>query len=58
MARTIFQLMNISEYSQVSKREFSNFLQANPTLLDLFDMVEINVAKGNQLKIENYLGKG
>ena len=57
MAKTIFQLMNISEYSKVSKVVFSSFLQKNPNLMDLFDMVEINVEKGNQLKIENYLGE-
>jgi hypothetical protein len=56
MARTIFQLMNISEYSKVSKEQFSKFLQNHPKLLDLFDMVEVNVEKGKQLKIENYLG--
>jgi hypothetical protein len=57
MTKTIFQLMGISEYSKVSRTQFSNFLQKNPNLMDLFDMVEINVEKGNQLKIENYLGK-
>ena len=57
MARTMFQLMNISEYSKVTKRQFSQILQAQPNLLDFFDMVEIKVEKGKQLKIENYLGE-
>ena len=56
MARTVFQLMNVSEYSKVKKEYFFNFLEEHPNLLDLFDMVEINVEKGKQLKIENYLG--
>lgn len=56
MARTMFQLMNISEYSKVNKEQFSQILQVQPGLLDFFDMVEIKVEKGKQLKIENYLG--
>lgn len=57
MAKTVFQLIKVSQYLEISREVFKGFLRQNPNLMDLFDMMEVNLEKGKQLKIENYLGK-
>lgn len=49
--------MDMNQSSKVQKEKFIEFLKLNPNLFDLFDILEINLEKGKQLKIENSLGK-
>lgn len=56
MALTVFQLMDMNQSSKIQKEDFIDFLKSNPNLFDLFDILEINLEKGKQLKIENSLG--
>lgn len=57
MALTVFQLMDMNQSSKITKDKFINFLKMNPNLFDLFDILELNLEKGKQLKIENSFGK-
>ena len=55
-ARTVFKLMNLSDFSRVSFNLFYKFLLLNPHLVDLFDVIHLNFEKGKQLKMQTYLG--
>ena len=55
-ALTVFKLIGVSEFSQISYNKFKDFLLNAPDLLDLFDVIEINVEKGKQLKLQTHLG--
>lgn len=55
LARTVFKLINLSEFSKISFDRFREFLTQNPSLIDLFDVIEINVEKGRELKMQSHM---
>jgi Ca2+-binding EF-hand superfamily protein len=57
LARTVFKLINLSEFSKITFEHFCNFLTKNPNLIDLFDVIELNVEKGKELKMQTHLGR-